>query len=38
MEARYPEDLKAFYKKATKVYTKQYLDMTKEMWAWFRKK
>jgi HEPN domain-containing protein len=38
MEARYPEDLRAFYKKANKVYAKKYLEITKEMWKWLRKK
>lgn len=38
MEARYPEDLKAFYKKADKSYAKKYLDITKEVWKWLRKK
>lgn len=38
MEARYPEDLKAFYKKVNKGYAKKYLDITKELWAWLRKR
>ncbi len=38
MEARYPEDLRAFYKKADRVYAKKYLEITKEFWKWFRKK
>lgn len=38
MEARYPEDLREFYKKADRVYTKNYLTSSKEIWKWFRKK
>ncbi|PIR16558.1 MAG: hypothetical protein COV46_07830 [Deltaproteobacteria bacterium CG11_big_fil_rev_8_21_14_0_20_49_13] len=38
MEARYPEDLEAFYKKANKVYAKRYMDATREMWKWLRQK
>lgn len=38
MEARYPEDLKAFYKKVNKSYAKKYLDITKDFWKWLRKK
>ena len=38
MEARYPEDLKAFYKKANRLYAKKYLEETKEMWKWLQKK
>ena len=38
MEARYPEDLKVFYKKANKVFAKKYLDITKDFWKWLRKK
>ena len=37
MEARYPEDLRAFYKKANRAFAKKYLDATKEIWKWFRK-
>ncbi len=38
MEARYPEDLKAFYKKANRSYSKKYLEEGKEVWKWLRKK
>ncbi len=38
MEARYPEDLKAFYKKANRSYAKKYLEATREIYKWFRKK
>ncbi|MBI5298981.1 MAG: HEPN domain-containing protein [Deltaproteobacteria bacterium] len=38
MEARYPEDLQAFYKKVDKIYSRKYLEATKEIWKWFRKK
>jgi len=38
MEARYPEDLEAFYKKSNKVYAKRYMDATREMWKWLRQK
>jgi len=38
MEARYPEDLKAFYKKANKTFTKKYLDATKGIWKWLQEK
>lgn len=36
MEARYPDDLKAFYKKANKIYCKKYLEATKGLWKWLR--
>lgn len=36
MEARYPEDLRAFYKKADRAYSKPYLSATREIWKWFR--
>jgi HEPN domain-containing protein len=38
MEARYPEDLKAFYKKVNRSYAKKYLDITKDFWKWLQKK
>lgn len=38
MEARYPEDLKAFYEKANRAYAKKYLEAAKETWKWLRKK
>lgn len=38
IEARYPEDLKAFYKKVDRLYAKKYLDKSKETWKWFRQK
>ncbi len=38
MEARYPEDLRAFYKKVNRPYAKKYFDVTKELWKWLRKK
>ncbi|MFH1830979.1 MAG: HEPN domain-containing protein [Pseudomonadota bacterium] len=38
MEARYPEDLRAFYKKANRAYAREYLDITKDFWKWLRKK
>jgi len=38
MEARYPEDLKDFYKKVDKVCTREYLGATKEMWKWLQKR
>ena len=34
MKARYPEDLRAFYKKANRAYAKRYLEITKGMWKW----
>lgn len=36
MEVRYPEDLKAFYKKVDKAYAQKYLKASKEIWKWFR--
>jgi len=36
VEARYPEDLRAFYEKADKAYAKRYLDVTKGMWLWLQ--
>lgn len=38
MDARYPEDLRAFYKKANRIFAKKYLESTKEMWKWLREK
>ena len=38
MEARYPEDLRAFHKKVNKIYTKKYLGATREIWKWLQKK
>ncbi|MFH0800717.1 MAG: HEPN domain-containing protein [Pseudomonadota bacterium] len=34
LEARYPEDLKAFYKKVDRDYAKKYLTATKGIWKW----
>lgn len=36
MEARYPEDLKAFYKKVDRNFSKKYLNATKGLWKWLR--
>ena len=38
MEARYPEDLRAFYKKADRSYAKKYLEEGRGVWKWLRKK
>lgn len=38
LEARYPEDLKAFYKKANKGFAKKYLDSTKGLFQWLQKR
>lgn len=38
IEARYPEDLKAFYEKADRFFAKKYLGAAKEMWKWLQKK
>ncbi len=38
METRYPEDLRAFYKKVDRIYCKKYLVMSKEIWKWLLKK
>lgn len=36
IEARYPEDLRAFYKKANRVYAQKYWDITKGLWKWLQ--
>jgi len=37
-ETRYPEEQKEFYKKCTKVFTKQNLNEMKEAFQWLKKK
>lgn len=36
MEVRYPEDLRAFYKKVNKLYAQRYLKEGKEIWKWLQ--
>lgn len=38
LEARYPEDLRAFHKMVDKTYAKKYLEITKETWKWLQKR
>lgn len=34
MEIRYPEDLRAFYKRVNRAYAERYFTASKEIWKW----